>query len=179
MDEREFKKFLKSYEAPPAALNEKILGQARKTLFWENLLVLLKVFATHLLAGVATLAVCPQFGWSPFNTPDSLPHIFMSYGVWACGLFCGSFFMGAGALLSPILLGRRELLAYNRKLWTYSTVSSAVFMAALMLLGKEQASERGTYLSAMFIGFWFLGALSLEVLPNLLLARIYRSKAAG
>ena len=178
MDEREFKKFLKSYEAPPAALDERILGQARKSLYWENLLVLLKVFATHLLAGVATLAVCPQFGWSPFKAPDSLPHIFMSYGVWACGLFCGSFFMGAGALLSSILLGRREFLAYNRKLWTYSGVSSAVFMTALMFLGKEQASAHGTYLSVMFIGFWFIGAVALETLPNLVLARIYRSKGS-
>ena len=170
MDDKEFQKFLMSYDNPRLGLQEKILKAEKSRLSKEYRNVLAKVLGIHALAGGLTLAACPQFGWSPFEAPEHLPHLFMSYGIWACGMFCGSVFMGAGTLLKMLLLKNLDQKVYQRKLWIHSSAISFFFMVALMLAGKGEAAQ-SAYLTLTFTAFWFIGALLFESLPNLLIRR--------
>lgn len=175
MNEREFQKFLKSYEAPRQDLDLRVLAEAHKQSAKERAAVVTKALLIHAGAGLATLAVCPQFGWSPFDAPERLPHLFMSYGVWACGLFCGAVFMGAGTFIKMLFMRPNELKTYQRKAWAYSSWFSALFLGTLMLLGLDNAQE-SAYLSALFIAFWYAGAWLFEAAPN---AALFWLKSRG
>lgn len=169
MDHKEFNSFLKSYEKTPGSVDREIVEKAKKRTRKDYALMFAKVFSLHAFAGLLTLLICPQFGWSPFDAPEHLPHIFMSYGVWACGLFCGSIFMGAGTFLKMALLKENELENYQRKIWANATIVGALLLGLLMFAGRDTSA--GAYLSLTFIGFWLIGALLFEIVPNLFLVQ--------
>lgn len=156
-NEKDFKKFMNAHEAVPHSLDEKINARVRsdlKLLPWN---VFAKTLAIHWGAGALTLLVCPQFGWNPFSSSPHLPHVFMEYGMWACGLFCGSLFMTFGAILSIIFMplsDKRYLLAHGGR---YALSVSALTMGGLMAMGYA-SSGLDIYFSASFISFWLLGA---------------------
>ena len=115
MSEKDFFQFLQSDKRTAKGLDQMILAKAKAGLIRDQFFAILNVVGIHAVAGDATLAICPQFGWDPFQTSSHLPHLFMNYGMWACGLLCGVIFMGLGAFLKIFVLKKRTLAIFEKK----------------------------------------------------------------
>jgi len=163
MSEKEFIKFMKANQSPSQNLDELVIAHQGNLFAQDRIIVFSKVVAIHALAGTATLAVCPQFGWNPFGANPQTMHIFMGYGMWACGLFCGSLFMVLGAFLKLVLLQKSSVSLYYRNGIKNSFMLSSLFLFMMMTAGA-MTSSYNIFLGFVFALFWWLGALIAETL---------------
>jgi hypothetical protein len=143
----------------------KVKNQNLELIKLQKKLTMGKVALTHLLAGIGTLLYCPQFGLDPFGVGHGLAHFFMSYGDWACGLFCGAFFYGSGSLMSQILLSKRDLLYFSVQNFRKSLILVSSFHFILMFIAKMTTTELVNF-GLEFSLFWVLGALTFQGLAN-------------
>lgn len=157
MKKNDFHEFMKSEAEPSLEAENLIKTEIARDLYWLPSLTFIKTLAAHWLAGLITLSFCPQFGWNPFNTSVHLPHIFMKYGMWACGLFCGSAFMALGASATFVVLTSNERVYLARRDWLFAASLSALSMGALMILAQG-ASGADVFFTESFIAFWVIGA---------------------
>ncbi len=159
MSEKDYLNFLNSYsDSPSKDLDLSILNMTKRNLKKDFYLMIFQVMIIHSLAGLITLSFCPQFGWNPFGASPHLTHIFMNYGVWACGLFCGMIFMSVGSILKIIILNRSFALTYKNKLIRNSIALSSIFVSLLMIMGSVNTQE-GVYISFTFVLFWLMGSV--------------------
>lgn len=154
---KDFSSFIHAEVRPEARLDQTLQSVILSDLRWLPRLTFIKALTAHWAAGLITLAICPQFGWNPFNSSTHLPHIFMKYGMWACGLFCGSLFMALGALFTWGFLGRNQRVYLAAKAWKFALLLSSLSMGVLMILGKNSSSP-DVFFTESFIIFWVLGA---------------------
>ncbi|MDO3378862.1 hypothetical protein [Geoalkalibacter halelectricus] len=137
----DFEEFARFVEAAPlrprAQTDAAILRQARRGQNPSPPAVLGKFLAVQLSAGIATLAVCPQFG------VGAAAHQGLLHGLHAQAhpalyyLTCGLIFVLFGALLSGLAANRRELKALGRGRHAYFLGYSICAYLTLMLLGSE------------------------------------------
>ncbi|MBH47921.1 MAG: hypothetical protein CME71_07085 [Halobacteriovorax sp.] len=95
-----------------------------------------KFVSAQLIACLATLSVCPQFGVGPITGGHGLGHLFMSFGEAACAAFCGAFFLATGTAAAALMLRageRRELFNYRFRI--IGAVAVSTFLV-FMILGK-------------------------------------------
>lgn len=163
MNDKEFLDFMQFDQNPSPAIDQKIIQIIEEKLKRFKRLILIKAWAIHWISGAITLSFCPQFGWNPFGASPHLPHIFMDYGMWACGLFCGALFVGVGGLMTLLVLQKSEKFYYQKKGFSIATVISAISLGLLMLLGAT-TNSLDIYFSFVFITFWVIGALAIEAL---------------
>jgi len=97
----EFKDFMNSYEKVPETLNQETLKLAQLSLSPRDLLI--KFFGLNVLGALGTLAICPQYGFGPIVTIQSVNSIIHS-GPIVCGIFCSTIFFLGGNLLSYFFL---------------------------------------------------------------------------
>src|SRR4051794_2045624 len=103
--QNEFRVFAEADEIqPPRTLSATVLATAARFLNPSPLSVFKKLGWIHLFAGGLTLTVCPQFGIGPIGGGHGWMGAVMNYGSAACGVFCGSIFLGFTALASAFLL---------------------------------------------------------------------------
>lgn len=157
-EQEDFKAFMTSEVEPSSKLNHEILRYVERDLSTLPWYTFAKALGVHWIAGALTLLVCPQFGWNPFETSPHLPHIFMQYGMWACGLFCGTIFMALGSILTLIMLPLDQRHYIEKHGFRYALVISSFSIAALMLLGRG-SSGFDIYMTESFISFWLVGAI--------------------
>lgn len=163
MSEKEFVKFMKANQSPSQKLDELVIAHQGNLLAQDRIIVFSKVVAIHALAGAATLAICPQFGWNPFGANPHTVHIFMAYGMWVCGLFCGSLFMVLGSFFKLVLLPKSNITLYYRNGIKNSFLLSSLFLFLMMTAGAMTSSDN-IFLGFVFAFFWWLGALLMETL---------------
>lgn len=166
MNKKDFLNFMKQESPPPSFLSEKIFAAEIAIIKRERINSFLSVLTVHVLAGLATLSVCPQFGWNPFGANPHTMHIFMKYGMWACGLFCGVLFMLSGSILSALLLPRVSNALFYRNLIKNSLILSSIFFFMLMTAGLYTSSDN-IFLGLSFSAFWYLGAVFSEFLGKI------------
>lgn len=157
-EQEDFKSFMNSDVSSPSKLGQEILAHVEHDLSRLPWHTFAKSLGVHWIAGALTLLVCPQFGWNPFETSPHLPHIFMQYGMWACGLFCGTIFMALGSLLTMALLPAHQRLYVERHGFRFALVIGSLSIALLMLLGRG-SSGFDIYMTESFISFWLVGAV--------------------
>lgn len=145
-----------------ARVKEQNIGLIKK----QSRLTNAKIILTHLIAGLGTMSICPQFGFDPFKVGEALPHYFMSYGHWACGLMCGSIFYGAGSVLGLVILSKRDLFYYSRHQFIKSLSIVSFFYLLLMIVANINAVDLIHY-GLEFSMFWIIGALAVQGLANL------------
>ena len=114
-NKNEFESFMNASANAPKGISEQLTFNIHTDLKRLPLRTFVKTLSAHWLAGILTLVVCPQFGWNPFSSSPHLPHIFMEYGMWVCGLFCGIIFMALGALISLLFLNGNECVYLSRR----------------------------------------------------------------
>jgi hypothetical protein len=160
MKHDDFKEFTNSSSSTPPELDLKVLEQVKLGHNKDSLEVSIKIFLVHLFSGISTLALCPQFGWNPLGVSDKLAHVFMSYGLWACGAFCAFIFIGLGSVLTRALFPNHQLSLFRKRFILNSIFINGFFVGGLMLLGAGQAHS--FYSSVNFVLGWVLSAVTCE-----------------
>jgi hypothetical protein len=146
----DFKEFVEADGVPvPKKVSSQILKKVRSDLNPSAWLVFAKMLGIHLVVGTLSLAICDQFGLSPFDSNFSLSEYFMRLGHSTCMIFCGVLFIGLTVTLGHFVLRREEFLVLSRnaplQVFGLSVLSLAAFIgfgadivlsiAALWLLG--------------------------------------------
>lgn len=163
MSQNDFKEFIHSHKSPSLQLDQQILASQKRLGRRNKLTLFFKVTLLHLIAGIITLSICPQFGWNPFNIGHDLSQFFMQYGMWACGLFCGSIFIGTGSILKYAFLDLKKLAPHQHQLLRNTSIISFIYLCLLMVIGKD-----AHFISIEFALSWFIGALFIEYLSKVI-----------
>lgn len=148
---KEWKEFQVGSIAVPAKLDHQILSKVKTDLEPSHQQVLVKLGFLHMLASLATLSVCPQFGIRLAGEGMGAMQWFMSLGTWGCAAACGTLFISSSLLLASIVLSRAE--------WRAIRSNSILTLTALVLpsLGFFKIMEGEFFLE--FSVAWLLGAL--------------------
>ena len=138
----EFNEFLAATPvAPPDHTSKQIFTRIRRDLEPSPARVSLKIYATGLIVGLASMFVCPQFGlgFGPFG--HLLHGIFMAYGDKVCAATCGALFLlittSAGLL---VLTPAERRIARTRALFQ-SLAMTMGFLVLFKILGAEVALD--------------------------------------
>lgn len=131
--------------------------------------VLPKFLGAQLVAALATLSICPQFGIGPIGGGHGIGHYFMRFGEAGCAAFCGMVFLTTGTIVAMLLLRsgeRRQIFNYQYRL--ISSFALVSFMALMMINRSFDLPTLfdGTFANAM----WVAGA----ILPTLLILKIWQ-----
>ena len=134
----DFQDFVDSEGASvPENLSKSVFARVRRDLNPSPWLVFAKLLGIHAVVGTLSLALCNQFGMSPFHSGLSLSGYFMKFGHSACMVLCGVLFVGLSILLCRPILRNEELFVLRKnaplQIFGLSTISLALFLA----LGAE------------------------------------------
>lgn len=148
----DFKDFVDFEEASvPEEVSKNILKKVHKDLNPSAWWIFSKLFGIHVVVGTLSLAICNQFGLSPFHTEFSLSEYFMKFGHSTCMFLCGVLFISLTVLLGRIVFSQDEfrVLSKNAALQIFGL--SVFSLVAFTAFGAE---------IALSIGFlWLAGAL--------------------
>lgn len=137
--------------APGKHLDEAVLARVKKDLqpaWWK---VYGKLTLIEVTAGLATLAICPQFGFG-FGQHNQFLHALHSSSPSAVFyLLCGLFFVLIGGVMGGLILNRAEIRTAGRSKYLYFTVYSALAFLILLALGTE------VFVVSSLV--WIIGAL--------------------
>ena len=159
---KEYQEFVETPKsAVPAEISSKILSQINKDLNPSAGIVFAKLFGIHAGVGTLSLAICDQFGMTPFHTGFSLSNYFMKFGHNVCLFICGFLFVSLSVLMARLILSQEEfnVLGKNSKVQIPSL--SVFSLLVFWTLGAEMFFN----LSLL----WLLGANLGGMLPTLLL----------
>lgn len=160
----EFKNFMEVEPAHvPRETSRGLFERLKGELLPSAWRVFAKLMGIHFVAGTLSLAICDQFGITPFQTGFSLAEYFMHYGHSVCMILCGTIFVGFSVVLAWILLERNEMRVVAEKSWMQVPVLAVSSILVFHLLGSNSA----------FIDdlFWLIGAIAsgimiAKLLPN-------------
>lgn len=149
----DFKDFVATKEvAVPEDVSNKILSNIHRDLNPSSLSVFLKLLGIHAVVGTLSLAVCDQFGMSPFNSGFSLSQYFMKLGHSFCMVFCGFLFLGLTGVICHTVLRQEEFLVLKK-----NVVIQIFFLSILSLISF--IAFGGEIVIGMAV-LWFVGALA-------------------
>jgi hypothetical protein len=138
VDLQEFVEFLAAEPATPRpATNEAVYRHVRKSLRPPLWAVLGKLTLVQAVAGLGTLALCPQFEIGLGAHHEALHLLHAWTGPLLHYLACGSFFVLVGAILGGALLRRGELQVLGRQKYLYFLAYSLAAFAVFVALGAE------------------------------------------
>lgn len=131
--------------------------------------VLPKFLSAQVVATLATLSVCPQFGIGPIGGGHGIGHYFMRFGEAGCAAFCGMVFLTTGTIVAMLLLRsseRRQVFNYQ-----YRLISSFALVSFLTLMMINRSFGLPTLFDGSFANaMWVSGA----VLPTLFILKIWQ-----
>lgn len=172
---KEYLTFLRSNKETDSPLDLKIQNSISSLQKRDIFFLHLKIIILYIITGFISLSLCPQFGLNPFNRSPELIHMFMSYGTWTCGLFCGSVFMGVGAVLKFILLGRKDILLLRNIKLINMILMTAFIYGLFMFMGNKNSTSFINF-SIVFFSSWLIGGIILDRIGSLLIAPYYQKK---
>ena len=148
----DFRDFVSHEGTPvPENMSRRILDYVHRELNPSPWLVFAKLFGVHTVVGTLSLAICDQFGMSPFNTGISLAEYFMKFGHSMCMTLCGFLFVGLSVAFAFVILRSEELSVLNRTAWLQVPSLSLLSLVIFTGIGAEVALGIGV--------LWFLGAM--------------------
>jgi hypothetical protein len=167
-ESREFAAFIGARPIMPRPATEKAvfhLVRVRSCFDLQGFLA--RFLPVQAVSGMATLAVCPQFGiggqWG--GRLEALLHF--SAHPWLYYATCGLFFVLFGALLSGLLIRQPPLAAFGARAYALFAAYSLGAYLLLSLLGSE------AFVLASLA--WLLGALAGNILGFELGGRLRRN----
>jgi hypothetical protein len=110
------------------------------------------------------LAICNQFGITPFQTGFSLSDYFMKFGHSTCMFLCGVLFLSLSLLICRSLVLPEELRVLRKNVWLQ------VFGLSMISLGVFAAF--GAHITLAIGVLWLtgamLGGIAVAMLPRTL-----------
>ncbi len=161
----QFTDFMNSSIRAPLSLTSKVLQQIKKDLEPAFSTTFQKFILSQLVAGVATLFVCPQFGVSLTKmSGHHFIHSVMAYGDWACAALCASIFIGASSLISVFVLSRAEMRVLRTKPLVSIALPPLVYLLVFIVMRKPDAANAEVFMSPSYLATWYLVAVGIVVI---------------
>ena len=164
--ENDFMDFIQSEEVrPPQALTQNIMSQIHSDLHPSEVSVFRKAGALHLIAGIASLFLCPQFGLGLTELSFSFFHLLHQMNWALCMFVCGSLFLGAGSLATGLLLRPEELRVLSKNGFVQFPLLTLMLLGILLILSPTQPSFVGALLWSVggVAGMTLLTSLALKM----------------
>jgi hypothetical protein len=159
----DFQEFVKSEGAVvPKDVTATILSRVHKDLNPSPWLVFSKLLGVHAIGGTFSLAICNQFGISPFQTGFSLSDYFMKFGNSTCMFLCGLIFLSLSLLLSRLLLRPEELVVLKRSAGLQVFGLSMISLGVFAILGAPLALS----VALLWLAGAMLGGMSIALVPG-------------
>ncbi len=160
----DFKEFIETPDTVvPPEVSQKILSRIHVALNPSAWLIFAKLLGIHSVVGTFSLAVCDQFGMSPFNTGISLSEFFMEFGHSFCMGLCGFLFLGLSVLIASLVFRPEEFNVLRKNSFIQIFVLSILSLAAFFFMGAELLVGIGL--------IWLIGAFLGGLTPILALKR--------
>lgn len=145
----DFQDFLRTAEElPPREVSEAILSRVRQELSPSLFRVSSKLLGVHLVASLASLQICSQFG---VGRMTALTHVFMGFGEAVCMLACGAVFLGLTALVASLWLSVPELVVLRKAGYLPILGLGLISLVVFAALGE------GMLVSLALL--WFMGGI--------------------
>lgn len=156
----EFREFMEATPIPPPRnVQEKIFALVHQDLNPSAWFVFSKMALIHLLSGLITLSLCPQFGFRIFGEGLGIMKVFLPLGAYGCIALCGAFFVGISLFASGIILQPEELKALRNHRWLQISALTFLSLGALLMTDTEILFG---FASAWVVGSILGGAAMLE-----------------
>lgn len=175
--ENEYLEFLNSSAFVSEELGTELKAEIKRLGFIDKTFLYGKIFSIFSLSGFLTFSFCPQFGLNPFGANPHIAHFLMKYGMWACGLFCGSIFLGSGSILKYLILSKKDISELPQIGFSSSLVISSLIYAMYMFVGLKEAQDI-LHSSLVFFIFWLIGGLVWEKLSRLSFQAFFAKSSA-
>ena len=158
--EREFEVFVATPPAtPPQSVSGEIFCKIQADLLPSIGKVFSKLALIHIATSLFTLSVCPQFGFSVFETGMGLNHLFMAFGETGCAMACGFFFLGSTAVIATLLLKKEDLNVLKTNRLSELTALTLISLGFFIMMNAQLVLSVAI---AWFLGSVMGGALMLE-----------------
>jgi hypothetical protein len=157
----DLKDFIESHEKVPSSLHAETLKLIQISL--NPNLLMLKFFTLNLVGALATLAICPQYGFGPFAYDSGVMNVIMSYGPVVCGVFCASVFFLGGHSLSYAFLNSSERKWVVRN--GYAVLIPYVSFLFMLGMGLKSISTGHIHHDVFsYYGSWLVTAFAISIL---------------
>lgn len=148
---QEFSDFIDTEQiAPGKHLDEAVLSRVKKDLQPAWWMIYGKLTLIQVTAGLATLTICPQFGFGFGQHNQFLHDLHLATSPIVFYLLCGLFFVILGATLGGLILNRAEIRTLGDSKYLYFAVYSILAFLILLSLGTE------AFIASSMV--WMLGA---------------------
>lgn len=135
---KEFSEFVQAEPAVPSARSDAlILKKVSADLRPAQWRIFGKVAAVQTVAGVATLFVCPQFGFGFGGHNQYLHALHEAVDPFTFYLICGLLFIALGAVLCGLVLSLDEIRAIRRSKYLYYIAYAIVACLVFALVGAD------------------------------------------
>ncbi len=161
----QFTDFMNTNVRAPASLTSKVLLQIKKDLEPAFSITFQKFILSQMVAGVATLFVCPQFGVSLVEIKGyHFIHSVMAYGDWACAALCASIFIGASSVISVFVLSRAEMQVLRSKPMVSIALPPLVYLLVFVVMRRPDAANAEIFMSPSYLATWYFVAVGIILL---------------
>ncbi len=157
----DLKDFIDNTEKVPNSLYRDTLKLSQISLNPKPLII--KFFTLNLIGALATLTICPQYGFGPFAFSAEVMNVIMSYGPVICGIFCASIFFFGGNILSYAFV----TVAERKWVVRHGFAMITPYVSFLFMLGmglKNIAPGHIHHDVASYYGSWLLTAFAVSIL---------------
>ncbi len=145
-------------EKPASAVQEKINAELNPT----SSAVFVKTMIIYIIASALTLTVCPQFGIGPIGGGAGILGFVMKYGHFACGAFCGAFFLSGSALLTAIFMNRAQKRVVEKHYFGFFVPVALLLLTALIIISNI-VNGSNPHLHPEFISAWILSGVLFSI----------------
>lgn len=153
---KDFQDFLQGRQSTPKKLDQAVLEIVHKDLNPEHKIVFFKLTLIQGFIGLITMLFCPQFNFSLTNNYDLFHYFHTTFGHAVCMVFCGSIFLGSGAIFASYILSQGEVNKIKESRFLYYLGLSIMAVSSFMLFGAD------IYLN--LLSYWLIGAIGGGVL---------------
>ncbi len=169
---KDFEDFKNLEGAPldrPAACPPELLTVVNRDLSPSSVSVLLKLSLVHLFSSLATLTICPQFGFRLLGSGHGVMSYFMPLGSFACFFICGALYFGSTVFAAVFIFSRPEWRVFHAKFLPFSL--GLTFLSLIIFTAIAQSFY--TWLAILWVagcllaGYVFLKLLTRLKLPHL------------
>jgi hypothetical protein len=148
----DFQQFLRSEaDSVPESVSNSVFTEVRRDLNPSALIVFAKLLGIHTVVGTLSLAICNQFGVSPFSSGFSLSDYFMKFGHSACMFFCGTLFLSLSMVMFRLFVRPEEFRVLRRNVWLQVVGLGAISLGVFAMMGAEFTLAIGA--------LWLTGAM--------------------
>ena len=149
--DNDFNDFLENEDAvPPKELEQLLIKRVEADFSPLHSVVFIKLLFVQAFIGFLSLLLCPQFELSLTSNFELFHFFHHNLGIYWCMTACGTVFIGSGAMVASLILGKLERAKVLSSKGLYFMAITGIALSFFVIFG--------TRIYIDLIAFWVLGA---------------------